>query len=516
MDYTQQEAHLNAATEFHKDLNARNDPSPTATCQSREPDGSASSMFAFFPAFAADVSEANPHATYSGTCFEEITFDFAKTSDTSFDVTVTTDKPKSTFCSDLIMFGNTEIQHFEIFFFKGAHKVSFHMNTEEAQYDVGYGGIKAWGFCEGIKGSIESLWNTVKAFVGGVTDHPDWPIIGSHVPKYMELANVRFLKEANGWDLQPRATQKVEIDPSLIKSGDFFGVMRLDGLDPMIMYGTGAKFGHNVMALRMENDELYIVESQDAWYWPTHGLQRTKWADWLKQAEDADYHVTWHRMREEIRQNFDVQKAIDFFNDTEGLPYGYHNFLYGWIDSAEDNWPPLLPKQLVPVVFSMIEQIKPDLAFNFFAEALNFRLGTTGLTIEQIAEAAAKKNMGVDDVMAMPEIDGWEYTGEKPRDGRSWVCSAYVTAVFKAAGIFGDMDINSTEFATQDVYEMNLWDVTTPLPEACQQADPNLPYCQILGKYQVVLDYYNTVTPYEHMNETCNVNWPSYTRDEGC
>lgn len=47
--------------------------------------------------------------------------------------------------------------------------------------------------------------------------------------------------------------------------------MRLDGLDPMIMYGTGARVGHNVMALRFDG-ELYIVESQDAWYWPTHGL----------------------------------------------------------------------------------------------------------------------------------------------------------------------------------------------------------------------------------------------------
>jgi len=37
--------------------------------------------------------------------------------------------------------------------------------------------------------------------------------------------------------------------------------MRLDGLDQIIMYGTGAAVGHNVMAMRMEDDELYIVES---------------------------------------------------------------------------------------------------------------------------------------------------------------------------------------------------------------------------------------------------------------
>lgn len=58
-----------------------------------------------------------------------------------------------------------------------------------------------------------------------------------------------------------------------------------------------------------------------------------------------------------------------------------------------------------------------------------------------MAELAAQNNMSLLDVMAMPEIDGWEYTGIEPVDGRSWVCSAYVTAMFKAAGIFGDLTV---------------------------------------------------------------------------
>jgi len=47
--------------------------------------------------------------------------------------------------------------------------------------------------------------------------------------------------------------------------------MRLDGLDPMIMYGTGSRSGHSVVALRFDG-EPYIVESQDAWYWPAHRI----------------------------------------------------------------------------------------------------------------------------------------------------------------------------------------------------------------------------------------------------
>lgn len=103
--------------------------------------------------------------------------------------------------------------------------------------------------------------------------------------------------------------------------------------------------------------------------------------------------------------------------------------------------------------------------------------------------------------MAVPEQDGWKYTGEEPRDGRSWVCSSYVAAFYKAAGLFGDLPINSTEFGPADVYELNFFDENFKRPQACIDADPTLPYCQILGNYRMVLPHYNTVTPYAHMNE---------------
>lgn len=63
----------------------------------------------------------------------------------------------------------------------------------------------------------------------------------------------------------------MNIDPSLIKDGDFLAITRLDGEDVLILYGSGSHATHSVMALHF-NDELYIVESDEAGYWPVVGL----------------------------------------------------------------------------------------------------------------------------------------------------------------------------------------------------------------------------------------------------
>ena len=154
MDYVQQEAHLRDSIVRHAEKVEQaantNGPVVPATCEDRSPESPASGVGMFLPVFSAQVSAANPKATYEGRCFEEITFEYESIDATSFAVNVTTAKPRSHLCKDVIMFANTEIQHFEVFFFHGTHKLTFQMNTPEAQADVGFGGIKAFAFCENV------------------------------------------------------------------------------------------------------------------------------------------------------------------------------------------------------------------------------------------------------------------------------------------------------------------------------------------------------------------------------
>jgi len=142
-----------------------------------------------------------------------------------------------------------------------------------------------------------------------------------------------------------------------------------------------------------------------------------------------------------------------------------------------------------------MEKVMPKTVFTFFTEALNFRLGVRDKNIADIAAIAASKHLSIEDVMAMVEEDGWEYYGEEPRDGLSFVCSAYVAAVWKAAGLFAPYHINATEFSPKDVYVMDFFEKDpTKLPAGCAAANgADVPYCQIMGKYQMTLPYYSTI-----------------------
>ena len=99
------------------------------------------------------------------------------------------------------------------------------------------------------------------------------------------------------------------------------------------------------------------------------------------------------------------------------------------------------------------------------------------MNVQGVAAEAARRNLTIDDLMAIVEVEGWNYTGLE-NDGRAYVCSAYVAAVYQAAGLFGkDNKVNGPEFTPKDVYTLNVFDLNFKRPDACVQADPDLPYC---------------------------------------
>jgi len=74
-----------------------------------------------------------------------------------------------------------------------------------------------------------------------------------------------------GLELAKRSNKITYIDKKEIKSGAFVIILRLDGLAPMIAYGSGSRATHCAVTMWMDN-ELYVIESRDGDYWPTHGI----------------------------------------------------------------------------------------------------------------------------------------------------------------------------------------------------------------------------------------------------
>lgn len=72
-------------------------------------------------------------------------------------------------------------------------------------------------------------------------------------------------------------------------------------------------------------------------------------------------------------------------------------------DTTDDNFPLLLPKDLIGPAFAIIEKIDKNTTDIFLTESLNFHLGTKGLNISEISLEANKRGMNFSDTLAIIE-----------------------------------------------------------------------------------------------------------------
>jgi hypothetical protein len=170
----------------------------------------------------------------------------------------------------------------------------------------------------------------------------------------------------------------------------------MDGEGAVIQYGTGSAFGHTLCALWFE-DGLYIVESTG----PV--VKRTPYAQWMESVSNGNTQYVWLPLKEELWEKFDEEKARAWYLSMEGHPYGFRNFMYGWIDTVYDNYPMLLPVYFLPIFFSLYEKFNPYLAEKFCTSGLNMRLGTTGLDMAGCAAESARQGMSLSELMTIVE-----------------------------------------------------------------------------------------------------------------
>jgi hypothetical protein len=375
-------------------------------------------------------------------------------------------------------------------------------------------GLQVFLVQDGIVGELADIVETIELFYGPWT----------------EKDALAFLKESMGVSYAPRVnTDKVAlaIDEDAIPDGTFLATQRFDGSEVMIQYGTGSYSGHTTLALRI-NGTLHVCEStgkNQPDYWPPpYGVICHPWKAWITLAQKARYMVTLVPMAAEYQKKWDNEKAVSFVQKNLGYPYGFHNFMFGWIDTPEDNFPPPFSRELFETAFSVLDHTIHADVQRVFTDAMNKRLGANCSSVKCLFEMAyAKGYASLAPVYIEPEQDKWRY-----RDGPSMVCDVFLLETYKAAGVFGELadKIQATEFTPRDLYTLKVfeansrdtvfgrWCNATVEPASQQPRDENI--CQIMGPYVAQLPGFNTIKPYAHMCERCPTLPPDYKRKAGC
>lgn len=472
--------------------------------------------FEFIPVFKGSLKFKGDCIEFSNSCFKNTKICLKILTDDKLVLEIDAQNSYNPVCTDDFLFALIRQRETETIFWSGIHLVEFKGLKADDIYDIMKNGVRVFSLKGNYISTIASLINTFEMFLGGFLNDPDIPVIGSKIPDYMIEANLGFLEQNMNIKLDKRSIKKVENIEDYIESGDMLGLMRMDGFSTLIMYLTGGRISHTAMALWMEESgtrKLYVVESQFGQFTPQNGVQKTPFSYWIKAMEKASYSVVLLKLNELTRSRFNEKVAIMEFKRLEGLPYGFHNLAFGQIDTPDHNFPRQLSPQFVEVSLRMLEEVFPQLMNSFVGEALNMRLQTQNLKIDELVIQAAKRNLTLSEVMALPEQDEWVYS-----DGRSFTCSGLLSHLYRASGVLSHFYFQATELTPRDLYSLQIFDtVGKDRPKVCIEADPEIPYCQLIGDFRIDLTKeLSSITPYHYMFEMCESEAPEYNRSKFC
>lgn len=136
-------------------------------------------------------------------------------------------------------------------------------SSDATAYDLAQNGVRVFRFYHTMAATLAQITASASLFI---------PVATRGVPSIVATANLDFLDKLMNVHMPKRSITDVDVDPTLIHSGDFLGIIRLDGLDPMIAFGMGSTTGHTTVAQWIDG-VLHICESQAIGsYWLKNGI----------------------------------------------------------------------------------------------------------------------------------------------------------------------------------------------------------------------------------------------------
>lgn len=402
-------------------------------------------------------------------------------------LTFISNNSSSYFCGDWYFIVTRSSYHIKYSFMKGTHTLLIYNLQDEEINDILNNGLRIFYFPDGLLGTLIDTYQVYRIFFGTYTSQ--------NTRKFLEdNMNIKFIE---------RPIKYYNFSEKLIKNGDLFIKTTLDGPNGLIMYGTGGRAGHMCVALWIET-ELYVLEATNT------GIIKTPYKKWLSGLTPNNMYIMIAHLNDYYFNKFNATNAIKFFNSVEGLPYGYSNIFYSWVDTINDNYPTPLNEKLIPSLLVLTESLYSELVYDIFIKGINQRLSfylnsTQCKNMTSVFQVLDSKNITLSRLLALPEKDIWTYP-----QGKQLVCSSFVMAIYKNAGLFDDILFEVTEFTPKDVYQLNIFNNTWTIPTECQVG--NYKYCQIIGNHYWELPNFNSIKPYNNMNQRCGATPPLYKR----
>ena len=507
-----------------------------------------SGAFDLVPITVATLSPAGPsHIWGNDGCFRSLIATAVFNASGGVAVTLKGSNPTSLLCSDTYLLATSFSLTLPVEVSTLAPTATLRFaswaGADEAA-DVALHGVRVGLLPCGLLGSVASLLATVDIFS---------PLSGKEAD--LVASNQKFLNGRGIWTgpnkgpLVPFAGPQA-LPASSINSGDYFAILRFDGLDPMIGFGTGfGATGHSAVCVWRGAGaarQLWVLEATDrdpfgpAVFFGS-GIIKTKYEDWIPLAQQAAYNVALLPLRPALATSFNEDALWAWFDSVEGTPYGYQNFLYAVLDTYPlMSLPlPLDEGMLVPILNAADAvlgpappgQVSTSLTVDtMLVQGLNKRLNLTCSTLACVViatnanAAAGRSPASVLEATALPERDAWRYAGGNV----SYVCSAFAAMAYKVglAGLLPDFE--ATEQTPTDNVKAGMWDGAKFNAGNCGVGvwtpnNGNGTVCQLLGSTRMPLGKYspfcfpNHASPHPltfHAHNTQLFNHTAHTRQQ--
>ena len=184
----------------------------------------------FAPMFRAKMKTVGEKYSFASRCFAKNVVAFKEMGKDKIVLTLDNYDKIETWCSELFIFHTSDHNFLQFVAFEGHHEITLKRITQDDKDEIKVNGVKLYGFCAGLVNTVKSFFMTLKAFYGGLglDPHAKNPKFRPSIPKDMEKANLRILELYNHYAPERRNNTIVPINKTLIHSGDFLVISRMD------------------------------------------------------------------------------------------------------------------------------------------------------------------------------------------------------------------------------------------------------------------------------------------------